>query len=675
MSQTKAPSMVDAKKEENKDITPKYTEAEKHYIKQCQTTLSQMVTERSQKRPQFNDMTWDQWDDIMIKADISYIPPAKNKGDTRIVTGMTRQKDSTLLSTALSYDFEPSCVAYNEKDLIINQIGEEAEDMVRKSRQMEEYDSKRPLAYRGIISRGTYYAMEMYIEKYGYEKKLPKNYRIGTVKNVNWTEKLIKSYEGCEIHLLDPKKVYLSSLSEFFIQNQEAVAIVDRLSYSAAAEMYVDWERWANVSKTFASLGGGMSEPQSKWSPYWSMSEVKSGEVERVLIMRKGTNELQLFLSGIMMLPVTLLGFDSKQQPIVSGFPLTAISPSGMYPIIKGDFEPVEGFGISKGQPANMYVDQQVQDEFLKLMIEKTKQSFDPARANNSGRVLTRQNFRPSTITDDLDAKKIIPLVDTQGVTPGEFSFFQLIKNQMEEKSVNQQYEGGDTSNMTATQVIENKKQSLLKLGLTLDAPVRWERDFATLRWFNILAHWTNEQDKGINKMKDNIKANYKTMTVEKTVKGAKVRKIIRFTDQVQAQQEEDPNGFKLQQEEEQYKKETGVDIRISLINPKKLNNLKATWHWTVTPNDKKDDTLSRLIFTQNIQDAINFFGPDSLKVDNLKQRFAIVIGEDYQTWFRTEQEVASAMLEQSDMNNPQQQKITSPIQKPNMKQALGRGV
>ena len=124
MPKETAPSVVDAKKDEHGNLPPDYTDAEREYIKKWQNLLNIMVTERGAKRDQFNGMTWDQWDNMMIKADLSYIPPAKNKGDTRIVTGMTRQKDSTLLSTALSYEFEPDCTAYDENDLIINKIGE-----------------------------------------------------------------------------------------------------------------------------------------------------------------------------------------------------------------------------------------------------------------------------------------------------------------------------------------------------------------------------------------------------------------------------------------------------------------------------------------------------------------------------------------------------------------------
>lgn len=679
---SQSPSVADAKKDSGEDLRPEYTPAEKHYHKGLVTLLTQMQQEREQKRPQFDDMTYSQYDDRAIKADISYIPSAKNKGDTRIVTGMTREKDSTLLSTTLSYDFEPNFTAYDLDDQIINEIGEEMEDMVRKSRQMEDYNSKRPLLYRGIISRGTFYAMELYIEKWGYEKDLPKNYVKGTVSGVKWTERLKKVFEGCEVYALDSKKVYLSSMREFFIQNQDAVAIVDRISYDTARELYADWERWENVPKKFQSAGANtVSTANSVWSPYWSLTEVEQNEVERIVVMKKKTNELQILLNGVMMLPVVDLGKDSKGNPIVSGFPLTCISPSGDYPIAKGDYEPIDGFAISKGQPAKMRVDQEVMDEALKLMIMKFKQSFWPPMANNSGRVLTRDSFLPAKINDDIKKDSVYPLIQSDGITASEFSFYELMKNMMEEKSVTRGYEGNENRDITATQVLEQKKQQILKLGLALDGIIRFERDLAMLRLRNILAHWTQAQDRKIDTVRGNVNETYRTITVETGKYGRRQneRKVIKFTKDVRTYKEADPRGYGLYEMEEKAKRKTGMDVRYSFINPEVLRNLKATWYATVVPNDKKDDTLSRMIFVQNIREAMEIFGPQSLNVEKLKQRYTAVIGEDYDVWFRDEGTLEQLMAQAAQLEGGQPGATPSsykaPNNRPSMKQAIGVGI
>lgn len=678
-TQAQAPSVVDAQKDGKGNLLPKYSPAEEHYNKSLMSLLTKMQQDREQKRPQFDDMSYDQYDDRAIKADISYIPPAKNKGDTRIVTGMTREKDSTLLSTTLSYDFEPNFTAYDPNDRIISEIGENCEDLVFKSRQMEDYNSKRPLLYRGIISRGTYYAMELYVERWGYEKELPKNYLKGQVSGIDWAERLSKVYEGCEVQALDPKKVYLGSMNIFFLQDQDAVAIVERVSYAAAYETFNTWERWENVPKQFTSSGATANgAATSVWSPFWSMTDIQEGEVEKVTIMKKKTNELQILLNGVMMLPVVLLGFNAKKEPIVSGFPLTCISPSGDYPMAKGDYEPVDGFAISKGQPAKMRVDQEVQDEFLKLMILKTKQSFQPTWANNSGRVLSRANFMPAVINDDIKKGSVYPMFESQGVTAGEFSFYQLIKNMMEDKSVTAQYDGQDTKDMTATQVLENKKQQLMKLGLALDGIVRFEKDLAMLRLRNILVHWTKSQDTQIDAIRGSVKDIFRTVTVEKSKYGRRQRsrKIIKFTKDTGSIQKTDPRGYDIHSAEEKEKRKSGIETSYVFIDPTALRNLKATWYCTVVPSDKKDDTLAKMIFIENIRQAIEIFGPQSINVERLKQRYSAVIGEDYETFFldegKLEQLIAGAPAGAPGAGG---QPYKAPNTKPSMKQAIGQGV
>lgn len=677
-----APSVTEAKIDANKVTPVEYTPAEKYYRAQTLSLLEKMRDEREKVRPQFNDLTYSQADDSYIKADISYIPPAKNKGDTRIVTGMTREKDSTLLSTTLSYDFEPNITAYDLSDMMVDEVGEQMEDLVRKSRQMEGYDDKRPLFYRGIISRGTYYAMEMFVERWEYEKELPKTFTNGQVKGVNWTERIRKVYEGCEVTPLDSKKVFLGSMFTFNIQDQPAVAVVDILPRSTASSLFREWERWKFVPKLSQRSSTGSNgdiSATSKWDEGWSISELGTDDVERILVMKKGTNEMQIYLNGVQMLPVLDMGVDPQGNPIVSGFPLTSISPSGDYPIAKGDYEPVDGFAISKGQPAKMRVDQEVQDELLKLMILKTKQSFWPPMANNSGKVLSRTNFMPSVITDDLPKESVYPLIQSQGVSASEFSFYELLKNQMEEKSVSKGYEGQENRDITATQVLENKKQQILKLGLALDGIIRFERDICMLRLRNLLVHWTKAQDVRFDKVKGNVAETFRSFTVDNSKYGKqqRSRKVIKFTTDVGSLKEADPRGADIHTMEEKSKKETGIDTRFVYIDPVALRNLKARWFITVVPNDKKDDQLSRMMFVQNIREASELFGPQSLNVEKLKQRFSAVIGEDFDTWFLDQ---ATVQALQASMGDQGQEAMggggmKAPNNKPSMKTVMGAGV
>jgi hypothetical protein len=74
---------------------------------------------RESPHPEFDDMTYSQYYDSNKRADLAYIPAKKNKQDTRIVTGYTREKDTTLLSALLGYNFQPDITVYNNQELII----------------------------------------------------------------------------------------------------------------------------------------------------------------------------------------------------------------------------------------------------------------------------------------------------------------------------------------------------------------------------------------------------------------------------------------------------------------------------------------------------------------------------------------------------------------------------
>lgn len=630
-----------------------YTKAEEDYIARRRQRQKDMLMNREQRRIQFDGMTYSEWDERNIKADMSYIPPARNRGDTRIVTGTTREKDTTLVSTALATQYTGNIVAFDVMNRIVNGLGEEVEDMVEKSREIEDYDSKKGIIYRSTFARGTTYVMDLWVERNIVEKELPKNYRNGSV-DVKWNEVVKKEPGMCETVLWDPRKVVLGDMTQFFIQKQPDILLVDVIPYDTAWELYGDWDRFKYVSKDLVRTVDFDSKETTSASIDWTLCNVEKGKVERRIYMRKSNNELMIELNGVNMLPVVDTGrTDKLGTAIVSAFPLTCMSRSGDYPIAKGDFEPIEGCAISKSNPSKMRVDQEVMDEALKMMILGMKSYRWPAMGNNSGKVLTREDFLPGNIIDDLRKDTVFPVNGmTQGISSGEFSFYELIKRGIEEKSVTGQYEGisGAGANPTATQVLENKKQQMLKLGLALDSIKRLERDLYYLRINSILSNWTKAQDYEIDKVTKGINEVFGGFTLERTPYGRRMRrrKITTFTTKVKEYNQADPMGYRLHEMEDKEKEATGVEPRYSLINPVALRNFKGKWYVVMETQDKKDDTISKMLFVQNITEAKNLFGPQSTNDDKLKQRFAAVIGEDYDTFFK---EVDETQMLQQMMN------------------------
>jgi hypothetical protein len=172
----------------------------------------------------------------------------------------------------------------------------------------------------------------------------------------------------------------------------------------------------------------------------------------------------------------------------------------------------------------------------------------------------------------------------------------------------------------------------MLKLGLSMDGVVNLERRMTWNRIYNFIATGTKKfEDKEETNTQEAVLGKIKgSMSVSTTLEnGEKGLKIFRFTTKdypdVQAQE----------QEEEDMKKEYNMPIRIVYMNPKILRTMKLIWFIIINPTPKSNDKLSQLLFVQNIQTASNLFGIESLNLDYLKQRYAIITNEDYNKMFK----------------------------------------
>jgi hypothetical protein len=125
-----------------------YSQEEEDYRAFLIKRLTKAENDRNDNHIEFDDQDYVTYHETNAKAANSYIPPKKNKQDTRIVTGTTHEKEITLWSALLNYNLEPNIEAYSEKDLPINELGNTIEDLIKKSREIEKYDDKRVLIYK-----------------------------------------------------------------------------------------------------------------------------------------------------------------------------------------------------------------------------------------------------------------------------------------------------------------------------------------------------------------------------------------------------------------------------------------------------------------------------------------------------------------------------------------------
>ena len=575
---------------------------------------------REQEHTEFDDMDYVTYYETNAKAAYSYIKPKKNKEDTRLVTGTTREKEHTLLSTILNFNFQPNINAFDEEDRPIAELGDNMQDLVKKSREIEEYEHHRALIYKEMLDQGTCFVEENWVENPLIEKILENtDWRDGMkINKIKWSTKKAKQEGICEVNLLAGTKVFLGNIKEFFMQKQPFVFTAERITWEEVRLKYGDWERFKYVPKVVQFFGEVPTDTGDSTYRNWTLYETEEKMVEVLKYQDKWANEYMLMINGVMMLPV--------------GFPLSAVSPSGDYLVAKGDSEPISKFfAYSKSIPAKTKVDQSVMDEMLKLFILKFQKSIKPPMANNTGRVLSRDIFLPAKIVSGIDPAKLQPIGDVQSINQAEFALFDLMKRIVDEKTVSATMSGDITrQDTTATEIMEAKRQAMLKMGYAMVGTLMLEHRLAWLRVHNILQHWTEPIDTRVTSVRKQLQDVYRTVSVNTTLEnGADGLKMIEFNEQMAMAPPEHIKNI-----EDLMSERMGRTVRKVYLNPKLLRKLKFKWYITINPTEKDASEIKRATFLKNISDAMAIFGPQSLNLDYLKDRFAGIIGEDPERMF-----------------------------------------
>lgn len=594
---------------------PDYTDEELEYRNWLIGKLETSRELRGSGYVEFDDETYETIYEENAKAAHSYLRPKMNIEDTRIVTGTTQEKGNALISSVLNYNLEPVVQVFDGNNELITEIGKEVEDLVKKSRELENYDEKRILIYKELFDQGTVFVDETYTIETRSKK---------TVTGISWSEgveidkitireELEKAWENPSSDVVSGLKVYLGNIREFFITNQPYLFTVETIPYETARMIYGTWERWKNVPRKIVHTTN-LDNVRD-----WTLLDTKEDMCEIIRYQNKPGNEIMIMINGIMMIPIR--------------FPLTEISPSGEYTLSKGDQEPISRwFAYSKSVPAKIKMHQEVMDEFLRLIILKTQQSFMPPAANNTNRDLSRNIYLPGKITPGIDGDRIKPLITHTGVTQSEFEVMDMIKRLVDEQTTSQTFSGqqmkGDT---TATEVRELQKMQMMKMGLVIYGIVNLERQIVWKRIHNIIKNWTKPIGRKVVGEGDSRKVVdvYKRFILDSIDEtGQKVKKIIQF----------DPGKTELsadqiKSEEDMLEEKYGMPVRKSYVDPKSLRDMKLTFSVIITPTDKQTDELKSVMFTKKIADANTLF-PGQVNQEYVKRRWAILAGEDPNKFF-----------------------------------------
>ena len=608
---------ADAAKDKKEVVAPVYTETEKKYYGSLVRLLCNARTEREKIREEFDDMSYSKYYDSNRRADLGYLRKKKNKEDKRVSTGLTREKDNTLLSVFLKFDFKALVMAFDQENFLLNELGHQMSGLVEKTREQEIYQETRYFLYREYISQGDVFAEEIYDEPLTVEKTFDKNmtWKPGMpIESYKVKEQTVKGIGIAKTRLVEGKKVYFGDLRIENAEDQPFIFTHEIISRHEAETIYGNWARWENVPFSVQTVEP-MLETDSG-TKTWGFYNTGTDDVSVIKFQRKGANEYMILLNGVMMLPV--------------GYALTNISPSGEYTLTQGKFEGIANFSYSKGQPAKTKFDEATLNEFYTLMIGKMQQSLKPPMGNTTGKTLNQSIFIPGKITPNVKPKELFPLFNSQGPTTAEFSFFNAVKEIIEAKSINKTFEGQEQGrDVTAFQLDQEKQQQMLRLGTAMDGIINFERRLVWKRIYTILTKYTDPIEEETDQISKNIKSTFRTFTFDTELdNGEKGVKIYHFTNEE----------FPTQREQQELEKDLALyydkPVQVILLDAPLLRAMKLVWWVVITPTERHtNSSYQRLVFVSLVREAIEIFGP-TLNVDYVKQRYANIIGEDPSKFF-----------------------------------------
>uniref|UniRef100_A0A6M3LKL2 Portal protein n=1 Tax=viral metagenome TaxID=1070528 RepID=A0A6M3LKL2_9ZZZZ len=302
------------------------------------------------------------------------------------------------------------------------------------------------------------------------------------------------------------------------------------------------------------------------------------------------------------------------------GFPLQYLTGRIEYPITKGDLEPIShNFAYSRGISAKTKFNQALMDEMFKAIILKTRKSYAPPIANNSGRILSKRIFDPGTVHNNIDPAKLQQIGENNGITGPEMTAIEYVKKIIDESSINPLFEGQRTpGEQTAKEIAELQKQSLMRLGVAIIGVINMETDMVWKRMWDIIRNWTEAIDVKVDKVRGETLKKYRTETVESEFEdGQKGQRIIEMKTGGH------PNPRQIKAEENLLTRKKGVPVRKLYIDPEKLRSVKYRFYVKVTPSERDQSELRAIMFEESMLKAMQMF-PESINKEYVKQQWAI---------------------------------------------------
>lgn len=597
-------------------LQPDYSEKELQYRDFLLRLMEYDRNSREQAADEFNGKTYLQRYVDNFKAGNSYSPPRKNKEDTSVVTGTTREKKLAIINSVLNLVFDTTFRPFDTNNLEDQQLGEAMTDCVFQSNRMEQWDEKKIYAYSELTDQGDVFIEDIWVDETRLDKKKIKISDITeeTFKDFNPDSVKKIVFSGPKRKVIPGPQVYLGNIRQPDIRQQPHIFTRNVIPYEEARAIYGHLPRFKNVPRNLVPT----TTEGDDYGYNWRLETLSKDMVEVIAYQDKYNDEYQIFLNGVMQLPV--------------GFPMPW--ETAEYNIVQGHLEPISAFfAYSKSVPDKTGLEQQVLDEMYRLAVLKTQKSFMPPIANYSANILTKNMFLPGMVNNNLEKGELEVLggnPNMYSMQQTEFEMIKMVKGFIDEKSVSPSLTGQQfKSRTTAAEVEEVTKAAKQQLGVMIFGFMNLHLNLDYLRLMILLENYTKETGEKLNEMTGKLERKFASVTTERDIGGRGMgNKRVEFTENPKSP-------------EELYDMEEGIErdpttgkplsvtppvkpMKITQIKPSTLRSVKYRWYPEVAINERETSLADRISFEDRLTKAMQLFGIEAVNQEYAKQQFAV---------------------------------------------------
>ncbi len=609
-----------------------YSDDENSYIGKILSRILIAKNARDTTRVELNGETYLSWfRNNEAIANTTILRDKINK-DLAVFSGTVEQKLLTILSEVNRLNLTGETRVFDKDNNELQELGMALTDIVHKTEEIEGDTEKKLIRQMELLKQGTVFIQDNWVKKWE-KKKVLKGKFSGKITGTDWDTKLEKVFDGPVRSVLYGPGVYLGNIREFEIKNQPYIFTLKSTSYEECKTRYGGkdkddkdmWERWKNVPKRKVTMVDSDSLTNMTMGGGWAITDLEQDMVEEIHYQDQINDEYQIFLNGIAMLPV--------------GFPLSAITPNGMFNIEKQVLQVINPF-FAYGRSFIAKTEQlsKLLDEMIRLLLLKTRKSIHPPYANISGKVISEKSLMPGAISMGIDPGALVAIgTEGQGATASEYQMLKELREDIDRVTVAPQYQGQQgKSGTTAFEVNTLQQQAEKSLTLIIFAMGLLEKKCQWVRTNYIIGNYFEPIGTQVDDARNQLVNVYRTLSKTTNIddRGAGIRQVIPHDSSIKVtpqdvfhQEEYTGTPVPTDGSRRRTRDELNMDpLQVLYVNVDVLKNCKYIFYTEVESQPRDTSVNAKLMFREELRDIQALMNMGSQpNVEELEKEYALI--------------------------------------------------